>query len=58
MTTWPTRCTICGITSREMMEICLLPICPPQLQRKPERERRLALLAKQFAQSPKPGEQK
>lgn len=25
---WPKRCTVCGITQKEIMQICFLPICP------------------------------
>jgi len=54
---WPKRCTICGITSREMMEICLIPICPPQLQRTRQRPP-VPLVKRPPKESFKPGERK
>jgi len=37
---WPKRCTICGISQRELMEICFLPICPSFQQRQSTQQRR------------------
>jgi len=40
MSKFPKRCTVCGITQREVMEICFLPICPSFKLRQSEYQRR------------------